>query len=61
MTFDITLDLLEEMAECIYTCDWESDEEIFEYMKSCITDSNQYEPEAWKSKETNKLTIENEQ
>lgn len=44
--FEVSLDLIEEMAECIHTCSWVSDEEIAAYMKACITDGH-YEPEEW--------------
>ena len=46
MRFEIDLDLIDEMAECIYDCSWVSAEEIAAYMKSCITNGN-YEPEEW--------------
>jgi len=46
MKFEIDLDLIEEMATCIYLCSWVSDEEIAAYMKSCITGGN-YEPDEW--------------
>lgn len=44
--FDVTMDLIEEMAQCIHDCKWVSPEEIAAYMKGCITDSG-YEPEEW--------------
>ena len=47
MKHEITLELLEEMAECIHNCSWVSSEEIYAYMKSCVTDSGNYEPEDW--------------
>jgi len=40
MKFNVTLALLEQMAECIHDCNFESSEEIYEYMKSCITGSD---------------------
>lgn len=46
MRFEIDLDLIEEMAECIYDCPWVSAEEIAVYMKSCITNRD-YEPDEW--------------
>ena len=46
MRFEIDLDLIDEMAECIHDCSWVSAEEIAAYMKSCITNGN-YEPEEW--------------
>lgn len=49
MKFEITLELIEEMAECIHDCSWVSGEEIAAYMKSCVTDGN-YDPEDWSEK-----------
>lgn len=43
---EVTLDLIEEMAECIHNCSWVSGEEMAAYMKSCITGGN-YDPEQW--------------
>ncbi len=48
MKFDVTLDLLKEMAECIDQCTWKNDAEIYAYMKACVTDSDTYDPEDWK-------------
>ncbi len=50
LKFEVSLDLIEEMAECIYDCSWASSEEIAAYMKSCITNSDSYEPEQWSEK-----------
>ena len=47
MKFEITLDVLEEMAECIHNCSWVSDDEIFAWMKGCVTGSADYDPEEW--------------
>ena len=44
MKFEVTLDLLEEMADCIEDCNW-SEGEIYAYMKSCVTDDESYDPE----------------
>jgi hypothetical protein len=44
--FEVTLEELEEMAECIHTCSWVSSEEVYAYMKSCVTNGG-YEPEDW--------------
>ena len=44
--FEITLDELQDMAECIHDCSWVSGEEIYAYMKSCVTNGD-YEPEDW--------------
>ena len=46
MKFEITLDVLEEMAECIHNCSLVSDDEIFAYMKGCVT-GGKYDPEEW--------------
>ena len=46
MKFEVTLELLEEMAECIHRCEWVSGDEIAAYMKSCVTDGD-YDPEDW--------------
>lgn len=43
VTFKVTLELIEEMAECINNCKWVSSKEISAYMKSCVTAAN-YEP-----------------
>ncbi len=45
--FEVTLELLEEMAQCIHDCSWVSGEEIYTYMKGCVTGSDDYEPEQW--------------
>ena len=55
--FEVTLELIEEMAECIYCCSWVSDKEVAAYMKSCITYGN-YDPEEWSCKE---MEYDNEQ
>ena len=47
MKFEITLGLIQEMADCIHDCSWVSGEEIEAYMKSCITDSASYDPDDW--------------
>ena len=47
MKFEITLEDLEQMAECIHDCSWVSSEEIYAYMKGCVTGSDDYEPEEW--------------
>ena len=46
MQFNVDLELIEQMAECIYDCSWVSGDEIAAYMKACITDGD-YEPEEW--------------
>lgn len=46
MEFKVDLDLVDEMAECIFDCSWVSSEEIAAYMKSCITDGD-YDPLEW--------------
>ena len=46
MKFEITTDLINEIAETIYYCQWVSAEEISAYMKGCIAGSG-YEPEEW--------------
>jgi hypothetical protein len=50
MKFEVTLELLEEMAECIHNVNW-ADGEIYAYMKSCVTDDESYDPEDWENKE----------
>lgn len=45
--FEVTLELLEEIAELMHNCEWVSIEERFAYIKSCVTNSNNYEPEEW--------------
>ena len=37
--FDITLDDLEDMAQCIHNCSWVSIDELFAYMKATVTGS----------------------
>lgn len=44
--FEVDFDLIDEMAECINDCLWDSAEEIAAYMKVCIAGSD-YEPEQW--------------
>ena len=46
MKFEIDMDLIDELAECIYDCNWVSAEEIAAYIKATITDTD-YEPEDW--------------
>lgn len=46
MEFKVDLDLVDEMAECIFDCSWVSAEEIAAYMKSCITNRD-YDPRDW--------------
>lgn len=46
VTFKVTLELIEEMAESIHNCTWVSSDEISAYMKACITNGS-YEPEEW--------------
>ena len=46
LKFEVTLELIEEMAECIHNCSWVSDDEIVAYIKATIT-GNEYEPEEW--------------
>ena len=55
--FEVTLELIEEMAECINDCSWVSGEEIAAYMKSCVTDGN-YEPEEWSFDGKGQVAIE---
>ena len=55
--FEVTLELLAEMAECINDCSWVSGEEIAAYMKSCITDGN-YKPEEWSVDGKGQVAIE---
>ena len=47
LKLEVTLDTLEEMAQCIHDCSWVSSEEIYAYMKGCVTDVGNYEPEDW--------------
>ena len=49
MKFKITLELLEEMAWCIGDCTWVDGDEIYAYMKSCVTSSDDYDPETYKA------------
>ena len=48
MKHEVTLELLEEMAECIHLCNWNSIDEVYAYMKACVTNSDDYDPEDWK-------------
>jgi len=45
--FEVSKDLLEEMAECIHLCDWVSEEEVLAYMISCINNNDNYDPKSW--------------
>lgn len=47
MKFEVTKELIEEMAQCIHDCSWVSGDEIADYMMACITESDSYEPEDW--------------
>jgi len=58
MKFEITLELLEEMAECIHNCSWSSSDEIYDYMKSCVTGSESYDPDDYIKTNMNTTTIE---
>lgn len=46
MKHEVTFELIEDMAECIFLCSWVSKEEIAAYMKACITNDD-YEPKEW--------------
>ena len=46
LKFEITLELLEEMAELMHNVSWVSIDERFAYMKSCVTNGG-YDPEEW--------------
>jgi len=45
MKFEVTLELIEEMAHCIVDCNL-SGEEASEYMKSCVTGNDSFDPES---------------
>ena len=57
MKFEITLELIEEIAQCIHDCSWVSEEEIAAYMKATITDTD-YEPEEWSVDGKGQVAIE---
>lgn len=57
MKHEVSLELLEEMAECIYLCNWNSIDEVYAYMKSCVTDGD-YDPETWKGKTDQSVVID---
>ena len=44
--FEVSKDLLKEMAECIYLCEWVSEEEVLKYMMGCIANGD-YDTEEW--------------
>ena len=44
--FELDLELIHEMAQCIYDCSWVSGDEIAAYMASCINDGD-YDPDEW--------------
>lgn len=58
MKFEVSLELIEEMAECIGDCNWSSSEEIYAYMKGCVTGTDDYDPEEWINNNTKEITIE---
>jgi hypothetical protein len=58
MKFNVSLDLLEEMAECIHISNWASTDEIYAYMKSCVTGSADYDPEDYADGKDPKQPIE---
>ena len=45
MKFEVTLELIEEMAHCIVDCNL-SGEEACEYMKSCVTENGSFDPDS---------------
>jgi len=47
MKFGVSLELIEEMAQCIHDCSWVSGEEIAAYMKSTVNGNDDYCPEDW--------------
>ena len=57
MKFEVTLELIEEIAQCIHDCSWVSGEEIAAYMKATITDTD-YEPEEWSVNGRGQVAIE---
>lgn len=47
LKLEVSLDDLEEMAHCIHGCSWVSGEEIYAYMKGCVTGVSDYDPQEW--------------
>ena len=45
--FEVSLDVLQEMAECIHDCSWVSSDEVYAYMKSILTSAGDYDPDDW--------------
>jgi hypothetical protein len=43
----VSKELVQEIVECIQSCNWSCQEEIECYMHSAINDTDEYEPEDW--------------
>ena len=43
---EVSYELLNEMAQCIFDCNWVSSGEIYNYMRSTINGTD-YDPEEW--------------
>ena len=57
--FEVTLDTLEDWANCIHDCDWVSAEEILAYMKAGVTGSD-YDAEDWSVDGKGQVAIDRE-
>lgn len=57
MKFDITTELIEEIAETIHNCNWVSGDEIAAYIKACVTEG-EYHPEDWSVDGRGKVAID---
>jgi len=55
--FEVTLELLEEIAELMHNCSWVSIDERFAYIKSCVNNGN-YEPDEWSVDGKGQVAIE---
>lgn len=58
MKHEVSIDLIGEIAECIYDCSWVSAEEIAAYMKSTIIGNDDYEPEEWSVDGKGKVAVD---
>jgi len=43
---EVSREVIEEMAQCIFDCNWVSAEELYAYVIATINDT-EYDPEEW--------------
>jgi len=57
MKFEVDKELIEEMACCIFDCNWVSPEEVAAYMMGCVTDTD-FNPEDWSFDGRGKMSVD---